>query len=588
VDLNHVEGPAGRVRLSLSGGGEALRIEANAEADLELAEGGRARLLVPVEALAPGEGAMELALVTPSGERLTKRFSLPVRSIQPREVKKSRFEIAAGGTLELGPDLLADVQGDTGRATLSVTRFGGFDVAGVVAALDLYPYGCTEQLTSRALPLLYLDQTVLAAGLPGTQDVVERVKTAIRGVLANQDSSGSFGLWSPGSGDLWLDAYVTDFLTRARETGYDVPGESFTLALDNLANGIAYLPDQPDWSKAAYAYYVLARNGRAAIGDLRYTADNEAAGFNTPLAQAQLASALSFYGDAARAETLMRLAAAQAASGADMAARADYGTPLRDGAAVATLALESGLGGVDLQPLFSKVAAERAAKRYTSTQEDVWSLLAAHAALASQPPQLDVDGAVHEGGYSQALDAARLATPVRIRNRGDAPVSAAVTVAGVPLAAPPAEASGYEITRSYYTLEGEEADPAAIAQGDRLVAVIDVLPVDKAPARLMIDDPLPAGLAIDNPSILKGGDVAALDFLELTGEAAHTEFRADRFLVAVDKPEGATTALRFAYIVRALSPGEFVHPAAIVEDMYRPERRGRTDEGHVSVVGALR
>ena len=30
-------------------------------------------------------------------------------------------------------------------------------------------------------------------------------------------SSGSFGLWGPGSGDLWLDAYLSDFLTRARE-----------------------------------------------------------------------------------------------------------------------------------------------------------------------------------------------------------------------------------------------------------------------------------------------------------------------------------------------------------------------------------
>ncbi len=122
---------------------------------------------------------------------------------------------------------------------------------------------------------------------------------------------------------------------------------------------------------------MLARNGRAAIGDLRYTADNEAAAFKTPLAQAQLASALSFYGDAARAETLMRLAAGHAERGADLAGRDDYGTPLRDGAAVATLALETGIGGVDLQPLLAKVGAEREAKRHTSTQEDVWSLLAA-------------------------------------------------------------------------------------------------------------------------------------------------------------------------------------------------------------------
>ncbi len=115
IDLNHVEGPAGKVHVGLAAGDGALRIEANGEADLELAENGRARLLVPVEAVAPGEGAMELALVTPGGERLTKTFSLPVRSVQPREVKKSRFEIAAGGSLDLGPDVLSDIQPGTGR-----------------------------------------------------------------------------------------------------------------------------------------------------------------------------------------------------------------------------------------------------------------------------------------------------------------------------------------------------------------------------------------------------------------------------------------------------------------------------------------
>ncbi|KTQ95861.1 hypothetical protein NS226_09245 [Aureimonas ureilytica] len=588
IDLNHVEGPAGPVHLALSGGDGSLRIEDQAEADLTLTENGRARLLVPVTALSPGEGAMELALTLPGGETLHKNFALPVRSIQPRDVKKSRFEIAAGASLQLGADILAGFQPGTGRATLSVTRFGGFDVAGTLAALDLYPYGCTEQLTSRALPLLYLDETALAAGRPRGADVAERVRKAIRSVLANQDSSGSFGLWSPGSGDLWLDAYVTDFLSRAKEAGYDVPGEGLTLALDNLANQIAYLPDRPDWSKAAYAYYVLARSGRAAIGDLRYTADNEAANFETPLAKAQLAAALSFYGDGTRAQTLMRLAATSAVSGADQPNRRDYGTKLRDEAAVATLALETGIEGIDLTPLIQSIGTERETKRYTSTQEDVWSLLAAHAALAKQPVKLAVDGAPVEGSYSSTLDSAGLAKGLRIENRGSAPVSVAVTLAGVPEVAPPAEVSGYEIKRTYYTLAGEEADPATIAQGDRLVAVLDVQPVDENAARLMIDDPLPAGMAIDNPAILKGGDLAALDFLELTGEAAHTEFRSDRFLVAVDKPAKSTAAMRFAYIVRALSPGSFVHPAASVEDIYRPERRGRTDEGHVAIVGPTR
>ena len=38
-----------------------------------------------------------------------------------------------------------------------------------------------------------------------------------------------------------------------------------------------------------------------------------------------------------------------------------------------------------------------------------------------------------------------------------------------------------------------------------------------------------------------------------------------------------------AYIVRAVSPGTFVHPAATVEDMYRPERYARTSAGTLTV-----
>ena len=36
-------------------------------------------------------------------------------------------------------------------------------------------------------------------------------------------SNGAFGLWSVGGDDMWLNAYVTDFLTRARERGFAVP-----------------------------------------------------------------------------------------------------------------------------------------------------------------------------------------------------------------------------------------------------------------------------------------------------------------------------------------------------------------------------
>ncbi|GGD12160.1 alpha-2-macroglobulin family protein [Aureimonas glaciei] len=591
IDVNHVEGPTGNVQLALTGGEGVVRLEANAEASFELAANGRQRVMVPVTAEAVGDAAFELAMITPDGTVLTKSFRLPVRSIAPETVTKSAFELAAnGGRLTLDADIFEGYVPETVRATVSITGLGGFDVAGVVRALDRYPYGCTEQLTSRAMPLVYLDQTILSAGLSGSEDVAERINTAITGVLANQSSNGSFGLWRPDAGDLWLDAYVADFLTRAREAGYKVPQEGFTLALDNLKNSINYLPEQPDWGPVAYAYYVLARNGRAAIGDLRYYADNEAEKFKTPLAQAHLAAALALYGDRVRSETVFRMAVngAEADQNGALAGRSDYGTPLRDGAAVLTLGLEAKIDGVDWDGLVQRVGIERSQKQYTSTQEDAWSLLAAHALLNSRPPSLTIDGDDREGAFAASYDAAALATPVGFANRGAAPVSAEMTLAGVPREAPPAESAGYAITRSYYTLDGETADPSTVGQGDRLVAVLDVQPGDTEAARLIIDDPLPAGFEIDNPSILRSGDVASLGFLELTSEAAHTEFRADRFVVAVNQEAGSNASMRFAYIVRAVSPGEFVHPAAVVEDMYRPERRGRTDEGRVTVVGALK
>ena len=41
-----------------------------------------------------------------------------------------------------------------------------------------------------------------------------------------------------------------------------------------------------------------------------------------------------------------------------------------------------------------------------------------------------------------------------------------------------------------------------------------------------------------------------------------------------------------AYVVRAVSPGQYVLPQAYVEDMYRPDRFGRTATGHLEVTAA--
>jgi len=168
-----------------------------------------------------------------------------------------------------------------------------------------------------------------------------------------------------------------------------------------------------------------------------------------------------------------------------------------------------------------------------------------------------------------------------IANTGTRPADLTLTTLGVPQTPPEPGGYGYAITRSYYDLDGAPVTLDAVAAGTRLVTVIEVRPFESGEARLMINDPLPAGLEIDNPNLLRAGDVDALDWLE-TADARHTEFRADRFLAAIDWR--SDQPFRLAYIVRAVSPGNYRHPAATVEDMYRPAYRAHTATGRMRVV----
>ena len=71
-----------------------------------------------------------------------------------------------------------------------------------------------------------------------------------------------------------------------------------TQALDNLQNVLSYSQKFSNGGyDVAYALYVLARNKRASVGDLRYYAETKLDSFTTPLAKAQIGAALALYGD---------------------------------------------------------------------------------------------------------------------------------------------------------------------------------------------------------------------------------------------------------------------------------------------------
>ncbi|MBX4924550.1 alpha-2-macroglobulin family protein [Rhizobium binae] len=591
LDIANTDAPAGDFKLQLTGN-EAVGIEqASAAQTIRLEAGAKTELTLSLIGRQPGAGRVSINLSDASGLSLDQTVDVPVRPASLPITQRRVLALKPGAKLTVDKNLLADSVLPGAAISVNVTRSAAFDIPALLMTLDRYPFGCAEQTTSRALPLLYFAEVAKQAGIENDDDVHKRVQDAIYRVLSYQASAGSFGLWGPDSGDVWLDSYVTDFLTRAREMKYDVPERAFVQALENLQNTLSYTTDiKGQGDQIAYAIYVLARNKKAAISDLRYYADTMIDDFPTPLAKAHIAAALALYGDAQRSKNIfidaLQMSQQSMVSRVNLS-RTDYGTILRDGAAILALAAESRPVPPVVPDLAKAVAKEWGRSKYKSTQEESWMLLAARAIQGGDDGlKVDVNGAPHTGAYMARMTGEALADhPLTLTNQTNDAVSAVVTTVAAPTVPLPAGGDGFLIERNYYTLDGEEANVSEAQQNQRYVVVIHVRETNDWQSRIVITDLLPAGFEIDNPNLVDSAQMTNFDWI---GEisAAHTEFRYDRFVAAFNRAPGDEREFNVAYVVRAVTPGTYDHPAASVEDMYRPELSARTATGKMEVVAA--
>ncbi len=584
-DLDNVEGAPGDYTVSLKTSGP-VKVSGNPTTTAKLAAKQRTSMSMALDAGGAGQAAIDVDIKGPNGLTLARHYALDVKPATQVLTRRSVRTLAKGESLTLTPDMFSDLVDGTGSVSISASLSTALDAATILKALDRYPYGCSEQITSRAMPLLYVNDLAAGAHLAMDTAIDQRIRDAIDRLLARQGSNGSFGLWSAGGDDAWLDAYVTDFLTRAREKGFTVPDVLFRGSLDRIRNSVvnAEEPEKDGGKNLAYGLYVLARNGAAPIGDLRYLADTKLNNLATPIAKAQLAAALALVGDRARAERVYAAAADSLAPKPVLQfGRVDYGSALRDAAALVSLAGEGNAPKATLMQAVSRVEAARGLSPYTSTQENAWLVLASRA-LANETMALDIDGAPIKTALYRSYKAAEISgKPIKITNTGDAPIQTVVSVGGSPVTPEPAAANGFKIERNYFTLDGKPADVSKVKQNDRFAVVLKITEAKPEFGHIMVSDFLPAGFEIDNPHLVSSGDTGTLAWIEDGEEPQNTEFRDDRFTAAIDRAADNKSIFTVAYVVRAVSPGKYVLPQAYVEDMYNPSRYGRTGTGSVEV-----
>ncbi len=119
-----------------------------------------------------GVGHLSVQLTGPNGLDVTSRYALGVRPALPDITRRTVMTMEPGQSVTVSNDLLGDFLRGSAKVAVSVGPSTAIDVPGLILALDRYPFGCTEQITSRALPLLYLDVLSAAEGGLGLETPV--------------------------------------------------------------------------------------------------------------------------------------------------------------------------------------------------------------------------------------------------------------------------------------------------------------------------------------------------------------------------------------------------------------------------------
>ncbi len=605
--IDNVDGEAGEYKVTLSGEGPVGLDETRS---FTLAKGQSQTATFPIMTGAVGIGAVTLSVEGPGGFKVERSYPIQSRTPYFPVTQVLTEALGSGETFALSDSVLAPFVPGSGAVAVSFSRLRGVEPGPLLDSLYRYPYGCTEQLTSSAFPLLFIDVLGGEVGRGPERQVRPRVQKAINKLLNRQGPDGAFGLWRVGDryANPWLGPYVTDFLYRARNEGYGVSQEALDRAYDSLG-GIARVDswypasyqtnvydgagsnDSREYLRrrsAAYALYVLARAGRADLSDLRYFHDALLETTPSPLARAHIGAALAMMGDRARANNAFK----KATEALGWNNTGDYyQTKLRDAAGVLALAVEAGQSD-KIEGLTDAFLGVMKEPKSMHTQEKAYVLIASQALLrAAGPVALSVDGETLEGlssAPSFSPPAAEIAAGVAYRNDGDGVIYRSLTVSGSPLKAPAAVNNGFRLTKRITTRAGRPANLGAARQNDRFVVVISGAAQDEKIHPAIIADLLPAGFEIE--TILRpedGGGQGRNGPYKWLGALSYprvAEARDDRFVAAVDVR--GKTSFKLAYIVRAVTPGTFVAPGAVIEDMYRPGVFARTAVQRVVIAKA--
>ena len=221
VNVFAMENQVKNVTVSLEASGAGVQITGNRQQSLIFDQSGDQLAYFTLKTGSKTGKATIHPTASGNGQQTKETIEIEVRNPNPVVTLRNNQWIEAGQEAELSYTLAGSSSANN-QVQLEVSRIPSVDISRRFDFLYNYQHHCTEQLTSKALPLLFVSQ-FKAVDEQEAEKIKTNVQEAIRQIYARQLPNGGFVYW-PGNAvaDEWITSYTGMFLTLAQEKGYAV------------------------------------------------------------------------------------------------------------------------------------------------------------------------------------------------------------------------------------------------------------------------------------------------------------------------------------------------------------------------------
>ncbi|NLZ72305.1 MAG: alpha-2-macroglobulin, partial [Bacteroidales bacterium] len=527
--------------------------------------------------------------ITANGGKKTAYESteIEVRNPNPTITLRENRTVEGNRTKEIAYEWKE--KGEVLWTSLEVSRMPSFNLSQRLDYLRDYEHLCTEQLTSKALPLLYLSD-FKQLSKDEEQKNKEEVQRIIQLIYGRQLTNGGFEFW-PGMNRAhdWLTSYVGQFLLLAQEKGYAVQ----SLVLDRWKNfqqqaSQSWTPvTRKGWdaisdTEQAYRLYSLALANTPNRGAMNRLKELKTLSLN---ARWRLAAAYALDGKKTTAEELVFNA--QTTVEATENQNLIFGSSIRDNAMILETLLLLGKDNEAIS-LGEKIAKELAMENYYSTQSTAYAIYAM-AGLSNQFAKvLKFDCTFNnqsttinsaQAFYQTDLISKDKSGVMTFTNHTDGKLNVTLTTKFQPIEdKSPSVAENIQLDVKYTDMEGKPIIPRLLEQSTDFYALVKVTNISGQLdlRHLALTHIFPSGWELFNARMYDSDTNHSL-----ASGYTYQDIRDDRVLTYFDLPKN--THKVFTLRLQAAYKGKYILPAIQCEGMYDLNTFARTVASRVEV-----